>query len=149
MKFWQELRRRRVFRLAGLYVVGAWLVVQVGDIVLPAWAVPETAMRYLIVAATLCFPIVLVFAWFYDITPDGIVRTKPVGESETVGTGLNRSDYAIRGLPGESSVAAVPSNRALRRNGRIGKGCHVPAEIRRPAGFYHGGVSTRLQNSVC
>ena len=95
MKFWQELRRRRVFRLAGLYVVGAWLVVQVGDVVLPAWAVPETAMRYLIVAATLCFPIALVFAWFYDITPDGIVRTKPVGESDAVISKLKRSDYAI------------------------------------------------------
>jgi TolB-like protein len=95
MRFWQELRRRRVFRLAGLYVVGAWLVVQVGDIVLPAWALPETAMRYLIVGATLCFPIALVFAWFYDITPNGIVRTKPAGESESASTGLKRSDYAI------------------------------------------------------
>lgn len=95
MKLWQELRRRRVFRLAGLYVVGAWLAVQVADIVLPAWAVPETAMRYLIIAATLCFPIALVFAWFYDITAGGIVRTPPAGESETVVARLKRSDYAI------------------------------------------------------
>ena len=95
MKFWQELRRRRVFRLAGLYIVGAWLAVQVADIVLPAWAVPETAMRYLIIAATLCFPIALVFAWFYDITAGGIVRTPPAGESEAVVARLKRSDYAI------------------------------------------------------
>jgi len=95
MRFWQELRRRRVFRLAGLYVVGAWLVVQVADIVLPAWALPETAMRYLIIAATLCFPIALVFAWFYDITADGIVRTQPAGDTEVVDAKLKRSDYAI------------------------------------------------------
>jgi TolB-like protein len=95
MRFWQELRRRRVYRLAGLYVVGAWLVVQVADIVLPAWAVPETAMRYLIIAVTLCFPIAMVFAWFYDITPDGILRTKPSGDAETVDTKLKRGDYAI------------------------------------------------------
>ncbi len=95
MKLWQELRRRRVFRLAGLYIVGAWLAVQVADIVLPAWAVPETAMRYLIIAATLCFPIALVFAWFYDITTGGIVRTQAAGETETVVARLKRSDYAI------------------------------------------------------
>jgi TolB-like protein len=95
MKIWQELRRRRVFRLTGLYVVGAWLVVQVADIVLPAWALPETAMRYLIIAATLCFPIALVFGWFFDITPNGIVRTPPSSEAKAVDVRLRRSDYVI------------------------------------------------------
>ena len=95
MKIWQELRRRRVFRLTGLYVVGAWLIVQVADIVLPAWALPETAMRYLIIGATLCFPIALIFGWFFDITPTGIVRTPPSSEAESVDIRLRRSDYVI------------------------------------------------------
>lgn len=95
MKIWQELRRRRVFRLTGLYVVGAWLVVQVADVVLPAWALPETAMRYLIIGATLCFPIALIFGWFFDITPTGIVRTPPSSEAESVDIRLRRSDYVI------------------------------------------------------
>ncbi|MGW8369988.1 MAG: hypothetical protein ACWGPN_15095 [Gammaproteobacteria bacterium] len=95
MKLWQELRRRRVYRLAGLYVVGAWLVIQVADISFPAWGLPETAIRYLFIAAIACFPIALVFSWFYDITSQGIVRTERAGEAEPVDLGLKRADYVV------------------------------------------------------
>ena len=95
MRIWHELRRRRVFRLTGLYVVGAWLVIQVGDIFFPAWGLPETALRYLFIAAFACFPVALVFGWFYDVTPQGIVRTEPAGESETVNMSLKRKDYVV------------------------------------------------------
>ncbi|HSM31869.1 MAG TPA: hypothetical protein VK854_14315 [Woeseiaceae bacterium] len=95
MKVWQELRRRRVFRLAGLYVVGAWLVIQVADISFPAWGLPETSLRYLFIAAMACFPVALVFGWFYDVTPQGIVRTEPAGEAESVDLNLKRADYVV------------------------------------------------------
>ena len=64
MKVWQELRRRRVFRLAGLYVVGAWLVIQVADISVPAWGLPDTALRDPFIAAIGCFTVALIFSWF-------------------------------------------------------------------------------------
>jgi TolB-like protein/Tfp pilus assembly protein PilF len=92
---WQELRRRKVFRTAGLYIVGAWLVIQVADISFPAWGLPETAIRYLFVAAAGCFPFALVFGWFFDVTAEGIVRTRPADESEAVDLGLKRFDYVI------------------------------------------------------
>ena len=95
MNFWQELRRRRVYRLAGLYIVGAWLVIQVADISFPAWGVPETALRYLFSAAAACFPVALIFSWFYDITPKGIVRTEAADASETVDLALRRADYVV------------------------------------------------------
>ena len=95
MKFWQELRRRRVFRLAGLYIVGAWLVIQVADVSFPAWGLPETAIRYLFIAAIAGFPVALIFSWFYDITAQGIVRTEPAGEVESVDTRLKRADYVV------------------------------------------------------
>lgn len=95
MKFWQEMRRRRVFRLAGLYIVGAWLVIQVADISFPAWGIPETAIRYLFVAAAACFPVALIFSWYYDITSRGIVRTEPAGADVSVDLSLKRSDYII------------------------------------------------------
>ncbi len=44
MNVWQELRRRRVFRLIGLYIVGAWLAIQVAATFFPAWAIPETLL---------------------------------------------------------------------------------------------------------
>jgi TolB-like protein len=95
VKFWQELRRRRVFRLAGLYVVGAWVVIQVADISFPAWGVPETAIRYLFVAAVAGFPVALVFSWFYDITSQGIVRTESAERAGCVDLHLKRVDYAV------------------------------------------------------
>ena len=95
MKLWYELRRRRVFRLAGLYVVGAWLVIQVADVSFPAWGLPETAIRYLFVAAIACFPVAMIFAWFYDITPQGIVRTEPAGDGESLDFRLKRADYFV------------------------------------------------------
>jgi TolB-like protein/tetratricopeptide (TPR) repeat protein len=95
VKVWQELRRRRVFRLAGLYIVGAWLVIQVADVSFPAWGLPETAIRYLFIAAITGFPVALVFSWFYDITPQGIVRTEPAGKAEAVDLRLKRADYLV------------------------------------------------------
>ena len=95
MSFWKEMRRRRVFRLAGLYIVGAWLVIQVADILFPAWGVPETALRYLFIAAAACFPVALIFSWYYDITTSGIVRTRAAHADEEVDLSLRRSDYFV------------------------------------------------------
>ena len=95
MNLWQELRRRQMFRLVGLYVVGAWLVIQVADIVFPAWGIPDTALRYLFFAAFLCFPIALVFGWVFDIRKDGIFRTREAGPGEIIESRLQRADYAI------------------------------------------------------
>jgi len=92
---WQELRRRKVFRTAGLYVVGAWLVIQVADIFFPAWGLPETGLRFLFIAAAALFPVALVFGWFFDITSGGIVRTEPAGDAQAVDLRLKRFDYAI------------------------------------------------------
>lgn len=46
MGLWQELRRRRVYRMSGFYIVGAWLIIQVADVFFPAWRLPETAVSY-------------------------------------------------------------------------------------------------------
>ena len=53
VRFVRELRRRRVFRTAGLYVVGAWLVIQAADVFFPAWGIPEAAKNVLLTAAVL------------------------------------------------------------------------------------------------
>ena len=95
MKLLHDLRRRRIFRLAGLYIVGAWIVIEVASVFFPAWGIPDTAMRYLFVAAALCFPIALIFGWTFDITSDGIVRTKDAGSGETVDLNLKRPDYMV------------------------------------------------------
>ena len=114
MNLWQELRRRRVFRLAGFYVVGAWLVIQVADISFPAWGLPETALRFLFIAAIAGFPIALIFGWFYDVTPRGIVRTEPAGDAEAVDLRLKPADYVVL-----ASLVAVAAAIVIGSLGRI------------------------------
>jgi TolB-like protein/cytochrome c-type biogenesis protein CcmH/NrfG len=99
-----ELRRRRVFRVAGLYIVGAWVALQVFDLAFASWGLPETTLRFVWVAVIVLFPLALVFGWRYDITPNGIVRTPPASGSEDLG--LKPADYAV--LIGLLAVVDIP-----------------------------------------
>jgi TolB-like protein/Tfp pilus assembly protein PilF len=95
-RFLKELRRRRVFRVAGLYVVVIWLLMQVADIVFPAWGIPDAAIRLLLWAGLLGFPVALVFGWIFDISAQGIRRTQPASSAELRhAMPLRRADYLI------------------------------------------------------
>ena len=113
MKLFHDLRRRRVFRLAGLYIVGSWIVIEVSSVFFPAWGIPDTALRYLFIAAGLLFPVALVFAWIFDITPDGIVRTKDVQPGEQVDLSLRPIDYAL--LSGLAAIVTLVVYGSLQR----------------------------------
>ena len=95
-QLFSELRRRRVFRTAAIYIVSTWLVMQIADVMFPALDIPERAIRYVLLGAMLGFPAAVVFGWFYDITTSGIRRTGPAGPDE-LGSAqvLRRSDYLI------------------------------------------------------
>jgi tetratricopeptide (TPR) repeat protein len=71
-----ELKRRRVFRVAAVYAVVAWLVIQIAETTFPYLGLPAWAVTLVIVLALLGFPIALVLAWAFDITPEGVVRTE-------------------------------------------------------------------------
>ncbi len=83
MSLLTELKRRNVIRMAGLYLVGTWLLVQVASTVLPAFDVPPWALRALIIVVVLAFVPALVFAWVFELTPEGIRRDAevPAGQS--------------------------------------------------------------------
>lgn len=102
----REMRRRHVFRTAALYIVGAWLAMQVADVVFPALDIPERAMRYVLAGALLGFPIAVVLGWFYEIGAHGIRRTRPAGPGEQdAAQALRRADYLI--LVALAGVAAT------------------------------------------
>ncbi len=90
-----ELRRRHVFRVVGLYVVGAWVVLQVADLAFENFDVADGAMRYVWLSLAAAFPLALVWGWRYDITAEGIVRTLPASADEQTDTRLRTPDYAI------------------------------------------------------
>lgn len=73
--FWREVRRRRVARSGGFYVVAAFITLQLGEIVLPAFNAPDWVLQSLVVLLLLGLPVVLAFAWVYDLTPEGLERT--------------------------------------------------------------------------
>lgn len=98
MSILRELRRRKVFRLAALYIVGAWVVLQVADLAFESWEIASSALRYIWLGAILGFPIALVFGWRYDITAQGIVRTPPADAGTQIDLSLRRSDYLILAL---------------------------------------------------
>ncbi len=92
----KELRRRRIFRTAALYIVGAWLVVQAADVLFPAWGIPDAAINFLLIAAIAGFPVAMLFGWLFDVSSDGIRRTKPADADERTATyPLRQSDYLI------------------------------------------------------
>ena len=74
--FWQELRRRRVVRAGGVYVAAAFVALQLGEIVFPAFNAPDWVLQSVVVLAFLGLPIVLAVAWVYDLTPDGFAKTR-------------------------------------------------------------------------
>ena len=73
-RFLKELRRREVFRTAGLYVGICWIVIEAASILLPTFEAPDWVLRGIIIAAFAGFPVMLVLAWFYDITDRGIEK---------------------------------------------------------------------------
>jgi adenylate cyclase len=77
-----ELKRRRVFRVAAVYAAIAWLVVEVSDTVLPRLELPDWTVTLVLVLVLAGFPVALVLAWAFDITPTGVARTPPVERSE-------------------------------------------------------------------
>ncbi|MBX6325144.1 MAG: adenylyl cyclase, partial [Chthoniobacterales bacterium] len=94
--FFGELKRRNVIRMAGLYLVGAWLVVQVAGTVLPMFGAPEWLPRTIVVLLAIGFVPALMFSWVFEITPEGLKREEDVerGQSITAETG-RRMDRII------------------------------------------------------
>jgi len=90
-----ELKRRRVFRVAGLYGVVSWVIAEAASVLFPALLLPEWSVT-LVVAMLACgFPIALVLAWAYDIGPGGIERTAPQDADRPVGGAAAKLAYGL------------------------------------------------------
>lgn len=81
MNFIGELRRRNVIRMAGLYLVGAWLVTQVAATVLPLFGAPDWLARSVVILLAIGFVPALVFAWVFELTQGGVTRDSEVEPS--------------------------------------------------------------------
>ena len=99
MSLFSELKRRNVFRVAIAYVIAAWLVLQVSELVLEAIEAPAWVLKALLLLAALGLPIVLLFSWAYELTPEGIKKEQDVDRSGSIthdtGKKLNQITIAM------------------------------------------------------
>ena len=80
--FLTELKRRNVYRAAVAYGVVAWFLTQLTTQVLPLFEIPNSAMRFVVIALVVGFPIAMLVAWLYELTPEGIVRTEDLDPAQ-------------------------------------------------------------------
>src|SRR5512132_2322863 len=74
--FFEELQRRKVYRVAAAYVIAAGFIIQMGSAILPAWELPNWTFRLVVVLLLIGFPLALMLAWAFDVTPEGIQATE-------------------------------------------------------------------------
>lgn len=82
-QFARELSRRKVVRVAMLYGVVAWVLIQLADVIFPALALPDWTIRLFVILAIMGLPLALLLSWFFDLTPDGVTRTESLDEAST------------------------------------------------------------------
>ena len=103
MSFLEEIKRRKVFRVGIGYIVGAWVFVQVADVVADNFNAPDRVMQMIIALLVVGLPISLILAWAFDITADGIVRAQDDDTSKPALS--NTQTYSLLG--GMFAVVAV------------------------------------------
>src|SRR5947207_11951611 len=82
--FFAELKRRNVYKVAVAYAIVGWLVIQISSTVLPTFHTPEWVVQTLVVFVALGFPIALVLAWAFELTPEGIKRAEDVSPHASI-----------------------------------------------------------------
>src|SRR5437016_1472078 len=83
-KFFTELKRRNVYKVAIAYAVVAWLLMQAASILFPTFEAPPWTMKVFVAVTALGFPIALIIAWAFELTPEGLKRTEDVDLSKSL-----------------------------------------------------------------
>src|SRR5713101_7179274 len=98
--FFEEVQRRKVYRVAAAYIIAAGFIIQIGSAIFPAWELPNCTLRLVVVLLLVGFPIALILAWAYDVTPQGIQATPKV-------PGVHRRRNIITLLASGLAISAV------------------------------------------
>jgi TolB-like protein/Tfp pilus assembly protein PilF len=151
MSFWAELRRRNVFRVGAVYLAGAWVLSQVGSLVAQSFAAPTWPMRMLLVLLAIGFPVALVVAWLFELTPQGLKLTAQVAPEASImhHTG-RRLDRVLIGMIGLLIVVllvdrwVLPAREAETTTSSVAAGAAAAA----PNGAAAASPLARLEHSV-
>ena len=113
--FFAELKRRNVYKVAVAYAVVGWLVVQIATGVLPTFHAPEWVAQTLVLLVLLGFPIALVIAWAFEMTPEGLKRAEDVSPAEVIPRWSGRK-FAVLIAVIASAAAGLLVFQSVRRN---------------------------------
>jgi dienelactone hydrolase len=95
VSFLAELRRRQVFKVAAAYAVVGWLLIQVASIILPTYEAPQWVMQAFVTVVISGFPIALVLAWAFEISPEGVRRTLSTATAEPIASRSSIAGYLV------------------------------------------------------
>ena len=99
MSFFGELSRRNVFRVAIAYSIVAWLIAQVTELALDSFGTPDWVIKTLLVLLVIGLPIAVIFAWAFELTPEGVKREKDVDRTESITSDTGRKiNFIIIGV---------------------------------------------------
>ena len=90
-----ELKRRNVFRVGVAYAIVAWLLIEVASVIMPALHLPDWALTLLVVLVVAGFPLALIVAWAFELTPEGLKRESAVDPDESI-THVHGSQARLR-----------------------------------------------------
>jgi adenylate cyclase len=125
--FWSQLKKRKVIRVAISYIIVAWIMMQVGEVTFEALTLPAWALTLVIVVILLGFPIALVLAWAYEVTPEGIKRDSEA-DSEPAESNLPENGSAV------PSIAVLPFNDMSEQGDQ---------------GYFCEGIAEEILNALC
>jgi len=98
MSFFHELKRRNVFKVAIAYAIAAWILIEITATTFPILKLPEWTVTLVTVLVLVAFPLTLIFAWAFEVTPEGLTKAKDVDPSESITHVTGRKlDFAIIG----------------------------------------------------
>jgi adenylate cyclase len=108
-RYYGELRRRKVVRVALVYIVAAWVLIEAASVLFPQLLLPDWSVRLVIVLAAAGLPLALVLAWIFDITPEGVQRTPPITSPPEEA----REQTAAPRLPSAAPAVVPPQKHSL------------------------------------
>ncbi len=146
-RWFAELRRRKVVRVAVVYVVIGWLLIQIADVTFEPIGLPAWANRLVIVLAVLGFPLACGLAWAFDVTPRGLERTpaRDVAEPERTGTDGRASSRTAARQPQPAAAAAPPAT----ANPSVAILPFADMSEARDQEYFCDGIAEEIINALC
>jgi len=128
-RFLGELQRRNVYRVAVTYAVVSWVLIQIATQVFPFFEIPNWAVRLVVLFLIIGFPVALILAWAFELTPEGIKRTEDVPVQQSIRHHTGRKILAVAAVAAAIAVALFLVQQARRSSSAADQDSHPALTI--------------------